>query len=334
MKSRTYPTRLVLIAMLTLARCAFAESSQDATAGEVFATIDDGIVISRVDFEREVWNAARQTYYHGRPPGGDALIEFRKTVAEQLIDRQLLLREAKRRDLEPDRARVDGQIAVYEQRYGDTERWQREGERMMTALRERFEQESLLDRLESEVRSVDKPDTGELRAFYDENPDLFTEPAQNRVQLILLAVPPSSPPTVWAAAREEAARITARADAGTEFSELARMHSADATAEEGGDMGYLHAGMLSGNAEAAITALELGEISEPVQVLEGIALFRLTDQKPEELRPFEDVEGRAADLWLRDRGEQRWSALIAELRRESTIFVDTEYLTALPGSAD
>ncbi len=334
MRSRINPLRLSLVAMLMLATCVCAETSPDATAAEVFATIDDGIVISRQEYEREVWNAARQTFYHGRPPGGEALIEFRKTVAEQLIDRHLLLREATRRGIEPNRARVDAQIAAYEKRYANTERWQREGARMTAALRERFEQDSVLDMLQADVRRAEDPDIDTLRAFYNENPALFTEPAQNRVQLILLAVPPSAPPAVWQAAREEARRIKARAAAGTEFGELARMHSADSSAERGGDMGYLHAGMLSGDAEAAIAGLELGGVSEPVKVLEGIALFRLTERKAEALQPFAAVQGRAADLWARDRGNQQWTTLIAELRSASNISVDTAYLSALPGSVD
>jgi parvulin-like peptidyl-prolyl isomerase len=88
--------------------------------------------------------------------------------------------------------------------------------------------------------------------------------------------------------------------------------------------------MLSANAEEAIAALRVGELSEPVQVLEGIAIFRLTAQKPEMLRVFEDVRQRAEELWLRDRGEQEWQALVTALRSASDISVDTDYLLTLP----
>jgi parvulin-like peptidyl-prolyl isomerase len=265
----------------------------------VLARVDD-IVITRQEFEREVYTAARQTYYHGQPPTGAEFVEFRKTVAEDMIDRKLLLREAKRRKLDPDQEMIDAKIASYEARYGDTERWQSEGPTMVAALRARFEADSLIDVLEADVRSV---------------------------------VPPSASPAMWQEAREEAARIRQRLDENEPFDELARTHSSDRTAEAGGDMGYLHEGTLSPSAELAIAELAIDEVSEPVQVLEGMAIFKLTEQQPSRLRSFDDVRERAEELWLRDKGEEEWKTLVAELRSASDIAVDTDYLASLPVSA-
>lgn len=313
---------------------AFASPSRGATEEDgVFARVDE-IVITRDEFEREVYAAARQTYYHGRPPSGEEFMEFRKSVAEEMINRQLLLREAKRRNLEADQERIDAKIAGYEARYGNTERWQSEGPKMVAMLRERFEEDGLVDALETDVRSVAPPDEATLREYYDANQDLFTEPARNRVSLILLGVEPSASAATWKAAREEAARVRQRLDEDAAFDELARMHSSDTTAEAGGDMGYLHKGMLSPNAEQAVADLEIGEISDPVQVLEGMAIFKLTEQQPSSLRSFDDVRERAEELWLRDRGEEEWKLLVAELRSASDVDVDTDYLASLPGSAE
>jgi parvulin-like peptidyl-prolyl isomerase len=121
-----------------------------------------------------------------------------------------------------------------------------------------------------------------------------------------------------------------RLDEGTPFEELARTHSSDSSASAGGDMGYLHKGMLSANAEKAISELSIGDVSEPVQVLEGIAIFRLTEQQLARLRSFDDVRDRARELWLRDRGDREWEMLVARLRSDSRISVDTDYLVSVP----
>ena len=99
-------------------------------------------------------------------------------------------------------------------------------------------------------------------------------------------------------------------------------------------MGYLHEGTLSPSAELAIAELAIGEISEPVQVLEGMAIFQLTEQQPSRLRSFGDVKERAEELWLRDKGEEEWNLLVADLRSASDIDVDTDYLASLPGSQE
>jgi len=310
-----------------------AAVSVPAAGGDgVFATIDD-IVISQDEFDREVYTAARQTYYHGRPPGREEFIEFRKDVADRLIDRYLLLREAERRGMKPDAAAIDAKVAAYEARYGGTERWQAEGQRITAALRTRFSEDSVLDALEGEVRAIPPPGPAALREYYDDNSALFTEPARNRVSVILLGVEPSATPAVWDAARDEARRISRRLQAGTPFGDLARMHSSDPSAAAGGDMGYLHQGMLSAAAETAIDALSIGEVSEPVQVLEGIALFKLTDRQPARQRAFDDVRERAAELWRREQGERKWRTLVAELRSGSRVSIDTAYLASVPEAA-
>ena len=320
---------LLLMAVTLSAHVQAAKASEEAS---VFARVDD-VVITREEFEREVYSAARQTYYHGRPPTGEEFIEFRKDVADRLIDRQLLLMEARRRNLEPDHQSVEAKIAGYEARYAGTERWQTEGPTMLAALRSRFEEDSLLAALEAEVRSVQEPEPDELREYYDENPDLFTEPARNRISIILLGVPPSASAAIWEAAREEARRILGRLADGAAFEDLARMHSSDSTASAGGDMGYLHEGMLSANSEQAIAELSIGDVSDLVQVLEGIAIFKLTEQQPARLRSFDDVRDRAGELWMRDKGDQEWRTLAARLRSGSRVSVDTDYLVSVPGTA-
>jgi len=98
-------------------------------------------------------------------------------------------------------------------------------------------------------------------------------------------------------------------------------------------MGYLHQGMLSAGAETTIDALSIGQVSEPVQVLEGIALFKLTERQPARQRAFDDVRERAAELWRREQGERNWQTLVAELRSGSRVSIDTEYLASVPESA-
>ena len=331
MKSQSFAFQLLSSALMAAFACAWTPS-QATNGDEVFARVDD-LVITRDEFEREVYSEARQTFYHGRPPSGDEFIEFRKDVADRMIDRKLLLLEARRRDLQPDHHSIDAKIASYEARYGDTERWQTQGPQMVATLRAKFEEDSLLDVLEADVRSVAAPGADELRDFYSANPELFTEPAQNRVRVILLGVPPSAEAPVWQAAREEARRILDQLNEGASFEELALLHSTDATADDGGDMGFMHSGTLSPVAEEAIDALEIGEITEPIKVLEGMAIFQLAERKPAQLHEFAEVRDRAEELWKRQRGEQQWSDLVVELRSGSQVSVDTDYLASIPGYA-
>jgi len=319
-------TTIVSLVALALALTLTAAAALDA---EIFATVD-GSEITRVQFEREVFSAVRQTFYHGQPPTDAEYIELRENIANRLVDRALLLHEAKRRAIAPDHSSIAAKLAVYEDRYADSERFQVEGEQMLSRLRQRFEEDSILALLEEQVRAgIEPADESVARSYYASNAEKFTEPEKIRVSVILLAVAPSSTAEVWDAARLEAADIVQRISAGESFAELARMRSADPSGKNGGDMGYLHAGMLSDTAQNALVELEIGELPEPVTVLEGIAVFRLTGRQPAALQPFAAVHERAADLWRRDAGESLWQQMISDLRAGSSVTIDEVYLRSV-----
>lgn len=304
-----------------------------AFASDVVAMVDD-IKVTRDEFERQAYVDARQTFFHGRSITNGELVEFRRKVADDLIEQKLLLREAKQRDLIPAEQSIAARLAVYEDRYSDSERWQTEGTQMLARLREQFEKDSLLALLEEQVKAVDDPGVAAIREYYDANLEKFTQPEQIRVSVILLSVSPSSAKAVWDAAREEAKDIVRQIRAGGSFVELARMRSADATAVNGGDMGYLHVGVLNEASQQALQGLGVDELAEPVRVLEGIAIFRLTGRKPAKLQPFNAVTQRAEELWRRDAGEREWQQLIARLRQQSEITIDEEYLQSLPSPSN
>jgi len=309
--------RLLGLAMLAAVAGPAAADPATPPAANVVAEVN-GTTIGVGDFELAVRRAARSRFYHGKVEG-EALKELRRDVLDDLITEHLLVAEARRRGVEPAVEDVEAKLASYEARYKDSAQWLENRDVILPQLRARMLQNSLLHRLEGEVRDVPDPSEAELRAFYDANLEAFTEPVQNRVAVILLTVDPSSPQEVWAAALEEAERIHAQLTEGANFAELARLHSADESAENGGDMGYLHAGMLAPAAEKAIDALEEGALSEPVGLLRGIALFKLLDRKEAVRHPLDEVRDRAIALYKRDMAAARWAELKEALRAEADI---------------
>ena len=309
----------------------FASMATTAQAVAVFATID-GEQISYDEFERLAAIEVRQTFYHGAPENEAALIEFRREIADKLIDRKLLLREARRRGLNADEAYVNSQLSGYEKQYGNTERWQTEGEQMLAKLRTHFEQESLLAQVNNLLHVAGSPGDAELMPFYEANIDKFTEPKQVRVSVILLRVEAWANAEAWDAARTAAETIADRIRAGESFAELARSHSDDSSAANGGDMGYLHAGTLSGPVQAVLDGLSVTELAaEPVRVLEGIVVVRLDGRRPATVRSLDSVRKRAVGLWQLEMSRNLRDENLTRLRKESDIRIDEEYLERLPG---
>jgi peptidyl-prolyl cis-trans isomerase C len=246
----------------------------------------------------------------------------------------LLLREARRRQLQPDATAVQQTIAQYEERYRASAQWQSERAQRLPGLKAALEAQSVREQLGRQVRQVAEPTPAQLEEFYRARKEKFTSPEQVHVQVILLKVDPSSPQAQWDGAKREGAAIVRRLRKGADFAELAKLHSADPSAERGGDLGYVHRGMLPEPAQQAVDRLRAGDTTEPVPLLEGVAVFRLLERKPPVLNPLDAVRERARDLYRREKGEEAWEALLARLRREQPVQLDTSRWLPLPRAGD
>jgi parvulin-like peptidyl-prolyl isomerase len=318
-------TQIAAVALLLTASpiCSAAEIS----ANHPLATVGPQTVTAGA-FVQQVRQGMRQRFYHGKIPEGE-LEQFGEEVLQGMIDRTLLLQEARKRRLQPDHQAIEAQLAGYEEQYAQSERWQQERAARLPQLRAQLEEESLLKVLEGQVRQLPPPTEPQVRDYYQKNPDKFTTPEKVRVSLILLKVEPSSPATVWQGALEEGGAIVEKLRGGDDFAALATLHSVDASAKTGGDLGYIHKGMLAPEAQQAIDGLKPGEIAEPVRVLQGVAVLRLEGRTEARLNPFAQVQERAAELLARDNADSAWGSLASGLRQQTPVAIDQPALKAL-----
>jgi parvulin-like peptidyl-prolyl isomerase len=297
-----------------------------------FAVVGD-VVISGDEYRRALAVATRRKYYHAKPPE-DEVERFQREVGDDVINRVLLLAEARRRGVQPDREKIKATLAGYEKQYQGSANWAANRERMLAAVAPQLEMDSLLERLEKIVKAVPEPSEETARAYYERHKALFIEPEQVKLSVIVLRVDPASPAAAWAGARQEAAAIHKKLVAGADFAELARLHSGDRSASRGGAMDYTHRGMLPEPVHAVVDALSIGAIAEPVKLLEGFAILRLDGRKTAQQRTFEEVRGRAGDLWQREEAQARWAKLIADLRQATPIRVDESHYAPQRGPSD
>lgn len=310
---------------LCLSGVAFAADDTAKNAehsAQLYAKV--GVDVITVDeYNQSYQRAIRQKFYHSKPPEGE-LAEVRKAVADELITRQLLLQEATRLGLSADETAINNTLAQYDQRYANSAQWKQSRDDLLKKLHKKLHDEDVLQQLESRVKNITPPTDAQLKKYYLDNPKKFTEPMQQKLSLILLLVDPSSTKDVWDAAMAEGQALVKQLHNGADFAELAGTHSADASAERGGDMGYMHREMLSEAAQKVVDELKPGEISKAVRVLQGIAILRLDDLKPATLRQYTEVAERARGLWLREESEAAWTFMKQKLRLDTPVTVFNE----------
>lgn len=122
----------------------------------------------------------------------------------------------------------------------------------------------------------------ELENFYLENQGFYNTPEMRQVRQIFLPKKQKS----------RAEKILAELEASNHFSDLAKTWSEDeATAEKGGDMGWITRGELDSNLEEAIWSLKKpNDISGILESGDGYHIFQLVAEKLPTTQPFKEAK--------------------------------------------
>ncbi|VAW83105.1 hypothetical protein MNBD_GAMMA16-430 [hydrothermal vent metagenome] len=298
-----YAQAMKLISKLVLLFAFFssvdaAENAVESMVGDVFATVN-GEVISTAEFHEFLMTGVRQKFYHGKITAEEQAA-FRSEMMQSIVDRVLLLQEARKRGIVVKAISLDN-----------------EGAQHVAQLKE----DAVLDRFKAIKGEAVRVTTQEVKAYYASNAEKFTRPEQVRVSLILLTVPPYAASETWQNRLVEAETITEKLKRGESFASLAIKHSDHESSKAGGDLGFIHAGMLAADVDQLIKDLSPGENAAPIYLLQGVAVFRLEERVKEKLNSYDVVAPRARDLLLRDRREQAWDKLLVQLRAAADIHV-------------
>jgi parvulin-like peptidyl-prolyl isomerase len=279
-----------------------------ADQGSIFAQIDD-LTISKDEFEAIFQSAVRYKYFHGKVP------------QEDIVTQQLVYNQALKLGLQPDREKINEGVDAFDLQNINNPEWQARREKVLDKLVAKMERQDLIEKLEASVRDIPLPDASAVRQFYLDNPEKFTEPERRRVSVILFKVPPYAAEDEWLEAEAELASLKQRVESGEDFAALAKKYSGHASAASGGDLGFLHQGVLEPVVQQKVEALELDQLTDPIRVLEGITLFQLNGIQSAELKAFSEVKERAADLLYRELQDSAWESYLNSLRSSAKVHV-------------
>jgi len=169
----------------------------------------------------------------------------------------------------------------------------------------------LLERIATKDVTVEEE---ELRAYYDENKDRYTEPEQVKARHILVED------------EETAENILKQLETGEDFAEIAKEKSTDpGSKDKGGDLGFFGRGMMDPTFEEAAFSLGIGETSPPVKSMFGYHIIRVEDKKPERLLPFDEVRDDVVKQVKRQKAKPT-STVLMELKDAAQIKINDKEL--------
>lgn len=118
--------------------------------------------------------------------------------------------------------------------------------------------------------------------------------------------------------------IKAEINSGRSFEDAAAEYSIDSSSQSGGDLGFFRKGMMVAPFEAAAFALEIGQVSEPVQSQFGWHLIKLEERQQSEAPTLQQVGPQLEQQVLVD----QFNSTILELKAGVSISFDDAELEA------
>jgi len=229
-----------------------------------------GVAITEADVTEAIAGMGPKAQAYHSPEG-------RRAILDQLINRQLLLAEAKRNFYEADPA----------------------FQAQMAKIKDELLANFALEKALAGVRL----DEAEVKQFYEEHKSEMM--ADETVEASHILVDSE------AKANEIAADIAAGK---ITFADAAKQYSSCPSSAEGGSLGAFGRGQMVPEFDRAVFAMEVGEISGPVQTQFGYHLIQLNAKhEPEEI-PYEKIKAQLAQQVMADKQQKAYTSKINQLK--------------------
>lgn len=287
---------------------------------EVLARVN-GQEVRKADFEILVRNMELSQ----GPIPAERRDEVLRGALDRLITYTVLQQEAKARNITVADNEVDEQLKAMQGQFTNEADFEKALEARGMSL-ERLRADARVDMvitrmLESEVATAAPASDDEVRAFYEQNPDKFTQEESMRASHILIMVDQKADGAARTKARAEIDAILKRARAGEDFAQLAKAHSQDGSAAQGGDLDFFARGRMVPEFDKAAFALEPGQISDVVTTQFGYHIIKATDRRAAETLPLDKVSPQVKEYLTNQKKQERADSFVAGLKQKSRIEV-------------
>ncbi len=328
--------KIIFIVFIIGLNCAFASDVVDNNKTDEPVVAINQVLITEARLKRQVDALMPRTFYHATITD-EKLAKVKQEAIDDLIERESLVLYAINRGYKPDDKIIKERVAEVKKRFGTDDR-------MREALKQRLytydsfvaelKKDSILEGLykkEIETEVSEK----ELEEYYNKNKFKFMMPEKLKVRIIYTKNNPTDPKGKSKAmkrakeALSEIAKRQALVDEGNItvdtnatiniFADVAAEYSEAMSRINGGDMGFVHRGMLEADVEDTASKLNIGEISGIIELDKGCYIVKLEGKSPPEQLSFDIVKTNLAKDLKKKYEKQKLEDITSEAKKEVKI---------------
>jgi peptidyl-prolyl cis-trans isomerase SurA len=244
----------------------------------------------------------------------DKIKEARLAALNDLIDRQLIVQEFKKKQFNIPEYVVDDQIAniIKDDFAGDRQAFLRTLSAQgytINKFREMQRDKVIVGAMrQNNVKGNFNATPQQIQAYYDANKQEFVTPEQLKLRMIVLNADPLDANSADST-RKMAEEIRDKVKGGADFATMAKTYSMDGTAESGGDWGLVDRKTLNQQLTDVAFALLPGQTSQVVQIGDSFYILFCESKKESGVIPLPEVRDgieRKLEQAQRQKATQRW----------------------------
>ncbi len=296
-----------------------------APVGKPVARVNGAVLTDR-DLLREMYTIfpyARQ--HNGVPKPMEE--DIRKGAMKMMEFEELVYQEALRRGLTVPPARMQKAEADFRQQFNSPDQYQEilkdefHGSRAL--LREKIRRSLLIDQLlKAEVEEKSVISVAEAKAYFLKHPEQFRIPESYSIQTISVMPPANANAAQLKEARKRADDAIKQAKATKnyeEFGVLAEKISEDDWRVMMGDRRAMDITTLPPEVTKAIQSMQIGQVSDLIQVGPNFAIVRLNAHIPAGMQKFDEVKDTLRKNMRQKKTEQLRAAFDRKLRQTAKV---------------
>jgi peptidyl-prolyl cis-trans isomerase C len=265
------------------------------------------------EFDREF---REQILEPGKEVTGKSLGDLKKAYLDQMVERKILVQEARRGGMTVLPQELNQAIAEIRKDYSEKEFGERVGSKGMTleGWKVRLEEKLLAEKM---IRNAShyrgKIDDKEALPYYEAHRSSFQLPQRVRVRQIVVAD------------GEEAIQLHKRLKKGEKFEKVASEKSLGPEKVNGGDLGYFSPGERPPEFDTVFT-MDVGTTSEVIKSPYGYHIFKLEEKTEPRQVTFEEAKASILQELGRMKGDVEYRKWMRGLREKSKVVINKKLL--------
>jgi parvulin-like peptidyl-prolyl isomerase len=244
----------------------------------------------------------------------DKIKEARLSALNDLINRQLIVQEFKKKEYAMPEYVVDDQVQhiIKEEFGGDRQAFLRTLNAQgytLAKFREMQRDKVIVGAMrQNNVKGNFEATPQEVQAYYEANKQDFVTPEQLKLRMIVLNADPLDTNSADSMSKT-ADEIRDKIKAGADFATMAKTYSMDGTAASGGDWGYVDRKTLNQQLTDVAFALSPGQVSQVVRIGDSFYILYCESKKDSGTIPLTEVQSgieKKLEQAQRQKATQRW----------------------------